>query len=311
MSEIFTTTFLSALISGAILAGLPLLFAGLGEMLGEQSGVLGIGQEGYMLIGAYAGFNGALYGHSSWVGLLCGVLAGIVISLIVVFLSVRFGLDQIVVGIGIILLAEGITSVLHGVQFGASYPRLDEMRGLPIPGLSKIPVLGESIFSQPLIFWLGIVLVFAIRWILRSTKWGLSLRAAGEKPRALDAAGVSVAATRSWAVLASGALAGLGGAYLSVVASGVFNPFMTNGLGFIAIVIAMLARGRAGWAFAGAFIFGLCLSISTALQVLGVDMPVDVVFMLPFLAVMVALVAFSRRAYLPAALCVPYRREEK
>jgi simple sugar transport system permease protein len=309
VSGIFTTTFLSALISGAILAGLPLLFAGLGETLGEQSGVLGIGQEGYMLIGAYAGFNGALYGHSPWVGLLCGVVAGMVVSLIVVFLSVRFGLDQIVVGIGIILLAEGVTSVLHAVQFGASYPRLEAMGDLPIPGLSEIPVIGESIFSQPLIFWIGIGLIFFVRWFLRSTRWGLSLRAAGEKPRALDAAGVDVTNTRSWAVLASGALSGLGGAYLAVVASGVFVPYMTNGLGFVAIVVAMLARGRTGWVFAGAFLFGICLSIATALQIVGIDVPTDVVYMLPFVAVMVALVAFSRRAYLPAALATPYRRD--
>lgn len=309
MSGVFTEAFFSALISGAILAGMPLLFAGLGEMLGEQSGVLGIGQEGYMLVGAYAGYTGALYGHSLWLGLLCGVVAGMVISLLVVLLSVRFGLDQIVVGIGIILLAEGVTSVLHAAQFGASYPLLGRMRHLPIPGLSKIPVLGESIFSQPLIFWIGIALIFLVRWLFRSTRWGLSLRAAGEKPRALDAAGVSVANTRSWAVLASGALSGLGGAYLSVVASGVFVPLMTNGLGFIAIVVAMLARGRTGWVFAGAFIFGACLSIATALQVVRINVPTDVVLMLPFVVVMVALVAFSRRAFLPAALATRYRRD--
>ena len=146
-------------------------------------------------------------------------------------------------------------------------------------------MLGESVFSQPLIFWLGIALVFVVRWVIRSTRWGLDLRAAGEKPQALDAAGVSVTATRSWAVLFSGALAGLGGAYLAVVSAGVFVAYMTNGLGFIAIVIAMLARGRAGWVLGGSLAFGLCLSVATALQVVGVDVPTDVVYMLPFLAV--------------------------
>lgn len=308
MSDILSGTFLSALISGAVLAGMPLLFSGLGETLSERSGVLGMGMEGYMLIGAYAGFNGALYGHSPWIGLLSGAVAGIVIVSLVAFLSVRLGFDQIVVGIGIILLAEGLTSVLHAVQFGSSYPRLEEIGELPIPLLSRIPVIGESIFTQPLIFWVGIALLFVVRWILRSTHWGLNVRAAGERPRALDAAGVDVIRTRSWAVLASGGFAGLGGAYLSVVAAGIFVPHMTNGLGFIAIVIAMLARGRTGWVFAGAFIFGLCLSVTTALQLVGIDVPTDVVYMLPFLAVMVALVAFARRSYLPAALCLPYRK---
>ena len=311
MNDLLSETFLTALVSGAILAGLPLLFAGLGELVGEQAGVLGIGMEGYMLLGAYAGFNGALYGPSPWVGMLCGIAAGLAISALVMLLSVRMGLDQIVVGIGVILLAEGLTSLLHAVQFGASYPRIAEMRELPIPLLSRIPVLGESVFSQPLIFWLGIALVLVVRWIMRSTRWGLDLRAAGEKPQALDAAGVSVTAVRSWAVLFSGALAGLGGAYLAVVSAGVFVAYMTNGLGFIAIVIAMLARGRAGWVLGGSLVFGLCLSIATALQVIGVDIPTDVVYMLPFLAVMAALVVFARRAYLPAALGVPYRRDRR
>jgi simple sugar transport system permease protein len=308
VSELLSGTFLTALISGAILAGMPLLFAGLGETLGEQSGVLGLGMEGYMLIGAYAGFNGALYGHSPWFGLLCGIAGGVAISSLVAFLSVRLGLDQIVVGIGVILLAEGLTSVLHAVQFGSSYPRLEEMGEIPIPLLSRIPVLGDSLFSQPLIFWVGVVLMFAVRWVLRSTRWGLSLRAAGERPQALDAAGVDVVHTRMWAVLLSGGLAGLGGAYLSVVAAGVFVPYMTNGLGFIAIVVAMLARGRPGWVFGAALFFGLCLSVTTALQLVGVDVPTDVVYMLPFLAVMVVLLGFARRSYLPAALCLPYRR---
>lgn len=308
MSEFWSEAFFTALVSGAILAAMPLLFAGLGETLGEQAGVLGIGMEGYMLIGAYTGYNGALYGHSHWVGLLCGVVGGMAISFVVAYLSVRLGLDQVVIGIGAILLAEGLTSVLHAVQFGASYPRLDDMQEIPIPLLSRIPVLGESVFAQPLIFWIGIALVFVIRWVLRSTSWGLSLRAAGERPQVLDAAGVDVTRTRWWAVLASGGLAGLGGAYLSVVAAGGFNPMMTGGMGFIAIVVAMLARGRTGWVFGVAFIFGVCQSIVTALQVVGIDVPNDVVFMLPFLAVMVALVLFARRSYLPSALGKAYRR---
>jgi simple sugar transport system permease protein len=309
VSDVLSTTFLTALVSGAILAGLPLLFAALGETVGEQAGILGIGMEGYMLIGAYAGFNGALYGSSPWLGLLCGVLGGMAASAVVLLLSVRLGLDQIVVGIGVILLAEGITGLLHAVQFGASYPRLEQMTELPLPLLSRIPVLGEAVFSQPGIFWVGVVLVFVLGWVFRSTRWGLYLRAAGRKPQALDAAGVSVTAVRSWAVLVSGSLAGLGGAYLAVVSAGVFVTAMTNGLGFIAIVMAMLARGRPIWVLAGSLVFGLCLSGVTALQLVGVDVPNDVVYMLPFLVVMAALVIFARRSYLPAALGIPYRRE--
>ncbi|MCX8031818.1 MAG: ABC transporter permease [Thermoleophilia bacterium] len=311
MSGVGGEAFLAAVISGAILAGLPLLLAGLGETFGEQAGVLGIGMEGYMLFGAYAGFVGAYYSASPWLGLLCGVVAGALAAGLVAVLSVYLGLNQIVVGIGVILLGQGVTSALHAAQFGSSYPRLAEMAGLPIPLLSKIPVLGGSLFSQPLIFWISLVLLAVAWWLLRSTGWGLAVRAAGEKPEALEAAGGDVLRTRTAAVLVSGSLAGLGGAYLSVVAAGVFVPFMTNGSGFIAIVIAMLARGRAGWVGIAAFLFGLCVSLATALQLVGVEVPTDAVYMIPFLAVMVALVAFARRSYLPSALCVPYRRRSR
>ena len=306
-----TVAFWTSLISGMILAGMPLLFASLGETISEKSGILNIGLEGMMLVGAYAGFVAALYSHSPWVGVIAGIAGGMVMSAIMAVFCVRLGLDQIVVGIAILLVGEGLTSLLHGAQFGSSYPRLEGMMRIEIPLLSKIPVIGPSIFSQPLIFWLGIALALIVRWVLKSTNWGLNIRAAGEKPGALDAAGVNVTWTRTAAVLTTGAFAGIGGAYMAIVGSGIFVPFMTNGLGFIAIVIAMLARGRALWALAGSFLFGICLQIGTSLQVAGVDIPTDVIFMLPFLVVMVVLVISARQAYLPAALCVPYKRGKK
>jgi len=145
-------------------------------------------------------------------------------------------------------------------------------------------------------------------WVFRSTSFGLDLRAAGEKPEALDAAGVSVAATRSWAVLATGALAGLGGAYLAIIGAGTFVPFLTHGQGYIAIVLAMLARGKPLWVILGAFLFGMSLSLTTALQLAGIDIGIDWVNMLPYVIVMLALIIFARRSYLPPALALPYVR---
>lgn len=308
MSNLLTSTFLAALISGGILAGMPLLLAGLGEMVSERAGVLNIGLEGMMLMGGYAGFVVALYSHSHWLGLLGGLLAGMVASTVMVIFCVRLGLDQIVVGIALLVTAEGITSVLQRAQFGTTYPRLDSMATLKIPVLSGIPALGESLFNQPLVVYVGLALVAVAHWVLRSTSMGLHLRAAGEKPQALDAAGVSVTATRSVALLVTGSLGGLGGAYMSIVGAGIFVPFMTHGAGFIGIVIAMLSRGRAVWVLIGAFLFGMSVSLSTALQLVGVNVPQDVVNMLPFVAVLVALVVFAREAYLPAALGSPYVR---
>jgi simple sugar transport system permease protein len=308
MSELLTRTFLTALISGGLIAGVSLMFTALGETISERAGVLNIGLEGMMLVGAYIGFVGAYYGHSFWVGFAAGIAGGAFASLFMVVLCVRLGLDQIVVGIAITLAGEGITSVLQDTQFGSSYPRLGAPPTVAIPVLSDIPVVGKSVFDQPLIVYLGLAAVAAVSWIFRKTNAGLNLRAAGEKPEALDAAGVSVVATRSYAALCTGALAGLGGAYLSIVGAGTFTPFMTQGQGFMAIVIAMLARGKPLWVVMGSFLFGISLSVATALQLAGINVSTDVVNMLPFIAIMVALVAFARRSYLPPALALPYIR---
>jgi general nucleoside transport system permease protein len=308
MSELLTRTFMTALISGAVVAGVPLMFTALGETISERAGVLNIGLEGMMLMGAYIGFVGAYYAHSFWAGFAAGIGGGAVTSLVMVVLCVRLGLDQIVVGIAITLAGEGITSVLQDSQFGGRYPRLGVAPTVAIPGLSDIPVVGNSLFDQPLIVYLGFAGVGALSWIFRRTNAGLNLRAAGEKPEALDAAGVSVVATRSYAALCTGALAGLGGAYLSIVGAGTFTPFMTQGQGFMAIVIAMLARGKPLWVVLGSFLFGISLSVATALQLAGINISTDVVNMLPFIAIMVALVAFARRSYLPPALALPYVR---
>ena len=308
MSDLLTNAFLTAFVTGTITAGLPLLLAGLGEQISEKAGVLNIGLEGMMLVGAYGAFVAAFYSGSIWLGFAVGGLCGIVPALLMALCCVRLGMNQIVIGIALTLGAEGITSLAHHVQFSRSYPRLPKVATLEIPALSKLPVLGESLFnSQPLVY-LALLLVGLLAWIFRASHVGLNLQAAGDKPSALDAAGVSVIATRSWAVVATGFLGGVGGAYLCTVGAGLFVPFMTNGAGFIAIVLAMLARGRPVWVLGGAMLFSGCLSVATALQVAGFNIPTDVVQMIPFAMVMIVLVLFARRAHLPAALGLPYQR---
>lgn len=311
MGEILSADFLAAVISGAILAGMPLLFAALGETISEQAGILNIGLEGMMLLGAYAGFVVANWSGSSWVGFLAAVIAGMAVAMLVVVFCVRMGQDQIVVGIAILLSMEGLTSLLHQVQFGETYPRLDAVPTVPIPGLEKIPVIGPSIFNQPLIVYIGFALIFAIGWMLYKTNLGLNIRAAGWKPVALDNAGVDVLSIRTIAALTTGALAGLGGGYMAIVTAGIFVPFMTGGMGFVALVIAMLGRGRPIWVLIGALLFGVAMSIATALQLVGINIPIDVVQMLPFLAVMLALIIFGRQSYLPAALALPFERGKR
>ena len=225
-----------------------------------------------------------------------------------VVLCVWLGLDQIVVGIAITLAGEGITSVLQQAQFGSTYPRLGAPPTVSIPLLHRLPVLGtQPASTQPLIVYLAFAFVAALAWMFRRTNVGLNLRAAGEKPEALDAAGVSVVATRSWAVLSTGALAGLGGAYLSIVAAGIFTPFITQGQGFMAIVIAMLGRGRPLWVLLGSFLFGIALSLSDSLQLAGINISTDIVHMLPFAAIIIALIVFARRCVPTARPCAAVR----
>jgi ABC-type uncharacterized transport system permease subunit len=313
-SQIWTQVFWTSLIAGGLVSGIPLMFTALGETISERAGVLNIGLEGMMLFGAYFGFLGAYYAHSVWVGYLAGIAAGAAASVFMIVLCVWLGLDQIVVGIAITLAGEGITSVLYQTRFSGSEPRLGSVPNAPIPLLDRIPLLGKTIngqsplFSQPLVVYLGLASAVLLAWLFRRTNVGLNLRAAGEKPEALDAAGVSVVATRSYAVLSTGALAGLGGAYLAIAGTGGFQPFLTQGQGYMAIVIAMLARGRPLAVVAFSLLFGIALSLSDLLQVAGINLAPEVVNMLPFAAIIVALIAFARRAYLPPALALPYVR---
>lgn len=308
MSGLFTDVFLSALLFGAITAAIPLLLAGLGEQMSEKAGVLNIGIEGMMIGGAYVGFLGAYYGNSLWLGFLGGALAGLVVGLVMVLFCVRLGINQIVIGIGLTLGLEGLTALSHHFQFSRTYPRLAAADAAVIPLLSDIPVLGPALFKHHLIVYLAVLMVFVMSYIYRRTQLGLNLQAAGDKPAALDVAGVDVVRTRTIAVLVTGTLAGIGGAYLANIGAGIFVPFITNGAGFLGIVLAMLARGRPLWVLIGAVLFGLCLALTTAMQVAGINMPTDVIQMLPFIAVMTMLILFGRKASLPAALGLPYQR---
>ncbi len=308
MSALFTEVFISALLFGAITAAVPLLLAGLGEQMSEKAGVLNIGIEGMMISGAYAGFLGAYFGSSLWLGFLTGILGGMAVAVLMVLLCVRLGLNQIVIGIGLTLASEGLTALLHHFQFSRTYPRLEGADATVVPVLSGIPVLGPALFKHHLLVYLAVLMVVVMSYVYRRTQLGLNLQAAGDKPAALDVAGVDVVRTRTIAVLFTGAMAGLGGAYLANIGAGIFVPYVTNGAGFLGIVLAMLARGRPLWVLMGAVLFGVCLSLTTAMQVAGINMPTDVIQMLPFIAVMAMLVLFGRRASLPAALGLPYQR---
>lgn len=308
MDVLLTGTFMIAFIAGTITVAVPLLLAGLGEQISERAGVLNLGLEGMMLVGAFVGFAVTLATGSFALGFLAGAVGGIAIAAIMGVMSVMLHLNQIVIGIAITLAMQGATSLAHHVLFARDFPRLPRQPELALPLLAEIPILGPSLFRQNAVAYFGIALVFALGWMFRNTNIGLNLAAAGEKPAALDVAGVSVTATRMWAVISTGALAGLGGAYMAEVGAGLFIPFMTGGAGFMAIVLAMLARGRPLSVLIGALVVGISTSVTTALQVAGFQVPTDVVQMIPFATIIVVLALFGRKAGLPAALGLPYHR---
>ena len=308
MEVLLTGTFMTAFIAGTIAVAVPLLLAGLGEQISERAGVLNLGLEGMMLVGAFVGFAVTLATGSFALGFLVGATGGVAIGSIMGIMCVLLPLNQIVIGIAITLAMQGATSLSHHVLFARDFPRLPRQPELALPLLADIPVLGPSLFRQNALVYLALGLVFVLGWMFRSTNIGLNLAAAGEKPAALDIAGVSVTATRMWAVTSTGALAGLGGAFMAQVGAGLFVPFMTGGAGFMAIVLAMLARGRPLWVLIGALVLGVSTSVTTALQVAGFQIPTDVVQMIPFATIIVVLALFGRKAGLPAALGLPYHR---
>lgn len=308
MDTLFTQAFATAFIAGAITAGVPLWLAALGEQISEKSGVLNLGLEGMMLTGAFVGFSVALASGSFAFGFVAGALGGAAVALVMVLLCVVMHLNQIVVGIAITLALQGGTSLAHHVMYARDFPRLPRQTEWAVPVLSEIPVIGKAVFTHHPVIFMAVLLVPILAWLFRSTHVGLNLTAAGEKPAALDIAGVSVGWTRGLAVLSTGLLAGLGGAVMANIGAGLFVPFITGGAGFMAIVLAMLARGRPAWVLFGALVVGLAMSVTTALQVGGLQIPTDVVQMLPFTLIIVVLALFGRRAGLPAALGLPYQR---
>lgn len=308
MTDLVSATFVTVFLVTVLSQAMPLILAAAGETVGEQAGVLNLGIEGVMLIGAYSGFVATLVTGNFWLGMLAGAVGGVVANLAMLILNVWLGLNQIVIGLAVTLVGEGLTSVLYLQNYAKTTTGLGKPPAFAIPGLSEIPVIGPAVFRQPAIFWIMLLLVVALGFLLSRTNWGLSTRAAGQKPSSLDAAGGSVMKTRSQAVILNGVFVGLGGAYLAILTTSTFTPMITNGLGFIAIVITMLSRGRMSLVIITSMIYGLAVAIGPALQVIGFNVPADFIKMLPFVVVMITLIVFARSSVVPPALGAAYTR---
>ncbi len=304
--------FITALLGSGLIAAVPLLLAALGETFTERAGLLNLGLEGMMLIGAFTGFYVALNSESIWAGLLAGTGTGLLLGLLFGWLTISLRVDQVIVGLGLTIFAGGLTGFLFRDLYGQRFPTLPvASKKLAVPILSEIPVAGPALFNQQLLVYLAWLLVIVFAFVLARTRFGLEVRAVGENPFAADAAGVNVFRIRYLAVMIGGTMAGLGGAFLSVGDLNFFVPGMTVGQGFIAIAVAMLGKWRPYRVFAGAVLFGILRSLANGLQVIGVDIRPEFVLMLPYLGIMAALVFLAGRSSLPAALGIPYERGHK
>jgi general nucleoside transport system permease protein len=304
----FLTAF-GTLLASTIRNSTPLIFAALGGMFSERSGVVNIGLEGLMLISAFAGVVGASLSGSALVGLGFALAAGLIFALIHALMSITFEADQIISGTAINLLALGGTGFLMVQIFGSggTSPRVPGFKEVAIPLLSDIPLIGPALFNQSLLVFLMYLLIPITWFVAFRTPFGLRLRATGEVPEAVDTAGVSVSRMRYYGVALSGLLAACGGVYLSMGILSAFTEGMTNGRGFIALAALIFGRWNPIGAAGAALLFGFALAVTY--QVPQEIIPLEFIQMLPYILTIVALAAFGGRAIAPAAIGKPYRKE--
>lgn len=315
MTEIFEILLSASFWAAAIRIASPLIFATLGELICERAGVLNLGIEGIMVVGAFAGWMAVYSGTGLWPGVGVALLAGMAFGLLHGLLTVPFGLSQHVVGLGITLLATSLTYFSYRLALPevTSPPKIDAFQPYPIPGLSEIPVLGEALFTQTPLTYLAFVLVVVVALVLNRTPLGLAVRAAGENPGAVEAQGLSVTALRIGAVTVGSGLMAVGGAFLTMSAFNSFFFEMVNGRGWICIALVVFGSWRPGKALLGAILFAAFDALQIRLQQtpIGADIPYQIFLMMPYLLSILALVIMSRRAEVPAALMVPFNKGER
>jgi general nucleoside transport system permease protein len=322
-SLILNWAFVISLVTAGIRLAVPVLLATLGEIITERSGVLNLGLEGVMVMGGVIGFMTAYYlqktplgPFSSWIGLAAGMAAGMLMGLILAWLSISLHADQVIVGVTLVVFGVGIGNYLYRQAFSSLTARTEGLPVWPIPILSQIPVIGKIFFEYDATVYLTFLMVFIVSWLLFRTTWGLNIRSMGENPAAGETSGLSVNRTRYAAVLLGTALAGLGGAVLTVVQLRMFREGIMGGRGWIAVALVIFARWRPGLALFGALLFGLADSIQYRIQALSQvgrgaqTIPYEFLLMLPYVLTILVLLYRSGRSEAPEVLGRPYIKGE-
>lgn len=292
----------------------PLIFGTLGELICERAGVLNLGIEGIMTMGAMTGWMWVYQGGDLWGGILFAASVGALLGLLHAGFTVHLGLSQHVTGIGLTLFASSLSYYIFRMILPAATtpPKIEPFQPWPVPVLSDIPVIGTALFTQTPLTYFAFLCVIAVWYVLEKTPLGLAVRMAGENPVAVEAQGINVLAVRTGAVMAGSALMAIGGAFITMSAFDAFYFGMINGRGWICVALVIFASWRPGKALLGALLFaGLDAMQVRAQQLGGAVIPYQFFLMLPYVLSIAAMVVMARRARYPKALLVPFRRGDR
>ncbi len=303
---------LVSLLNGAVLLSIPMIFGSMGGLLCERSGIVNIAIEGQLLLGA---FSAALVGSMTknpWLGLIAAMAGGLLVSALLALFSIKYLVDQVIVGVVVNVLVSGLTGFLFARVLEPNASVLNSAPRLPafeIPVLSQIPVLGPVLFNQNVLVYLMYLVVGLIWFALNKTRWGLRTRAVGEHPKAADTLGVKVNRLRAGNVLLAGAVAGMGGAFFTLVSVSSFNSDMTAGQGYIALAALIFGRWTPIGALSAALLFGFSLNLQYVLSILGTSVPTELLAMMPYLVTIFAVAGLVGRSRGPAAVGTAYVKE--
>ncbi|UCF29740.1 MAG: ABC transporter permease [Chloroflexota bacterium] len=307
MTELFTTTVLVGILASGFRLATPYLYASLGETFGQKSGVLNLGVEGIMLLGAFAAFYTTFITENLWLGLLAAIIVGGIMGLSVAVINVTLKAEQGISGIGVFLFGLGMSELLFQKALG-TVETVSGFSSINIPFLSDIPIIGEIFFQHNFLVYIAYLMVPVSWFVLSKTTLGLKIRAVGENPEAADTLGVSVSGVRYFTQIFGGVMSGIAGASLSIALLNVFQQNLTSGLGFIAVALVYFGGWRPLGVLVGSLIFSMVNALQLWVQVLDIPIPSDIAVMMPYVLTILALVIAVQRVRPPSALTKPYER---
>ncbi len=308
IAKLFSASVLLGILASGVRLAAPYLYATIGETFGQRSGVLNLGVEGQMLLGAFFAFYVTLITGNLWLGLLAAAAVGALMGLAMAFVTVNLQAEQGISGIGFYLFGLGLSDLLFQKLVGT----VKTIQGFPsihIPVLSDLPVVGPVLFQHNLLVYAAYALVPLAWFVLNKTTIGLKIRSVGENPQAADSLGISVAAVRYYTIIQGGVLSGIAGASLSIGLLNVFQQNMTSGMGFIAVALVYFGAWKPLGVLGGSLLFSMVNALQLWMQVLGVPIPSDLAVMLPYVLTILVLMATVSKVRAPSALAKPFERE--